>query len=118
VLRAFCPQAFADPESEEANMPTDKKATLHDSKPSFSQLLSMVQDYALVPVGRKQGVNALALKAVKKIKPEWHAPWKMKTVISGHQGWVRALEVEPGNEWFATGSSDATIKVRMRSALQ
>ena len=32
-------------------------------------------------------------------------------VISGHLGWVRSLAVEPGNEWFATGSSDNTIKV-------
>ena len=86
-------QAFADPESEEANASLEKKK------------------FALVPVGRKAGSTALALKAKKKIEPEWHAPWKMMRVISGHQGWVRALEVEPGNEWFASGASDSTIKV-------
>jgi len=32
-------------------------------------------------------------------------------VISGHLGWVRAVAVEPGNEWFATGSADRTIKL-------
>jgi len=85
--------AFADPESEEANTPITKK------------------DFALVPVGRKAGVSALALKTTKKITPEWHAPWKMMRVLSGHQGWVRALEVEPGNEWFASGASDGTIKI-------
>jgi len=32
-------------------------------------------------------------------------------VISGHLGWVRSVAVEPGNEWFATGSADRTIKI-------
>jgi len=45
------------------------------------------------------------------LKPTWHAPWKLKTVISGHLGWVRACAVEPGNEWFVTGSADRTIKI-------
>jgi len=45
------------------------------------------------------------------VKPEWHAPWKMMRVISGHLGWVRAIAVDPTNEWFATGSADRTIKI-------
>ena len=44
-------------------------------------------------------------------KPEWHPPWKLMRVISGHLGWVRALAVEPGNEWFASGAGDRTIKI-------
>jgi len=44
-------------------------------------------------------------------KPQWHAPWKLYRVISGHLGWVRCVDVEPGNEWFATGSTDRLIKV-------
>lgn len=43
--------------------------------------------------------------------PEWHAPWKLMRVINGHQGWVRSVCVEPDNQWFATGSSDRTIKI-------
>jgi len=43
--------------------------------------------------------------------PKWHAPWKLMRVISGHQGWVRAVAVEPGNDWFATGAADRTIKI-------
>ncbi len=46
-----------------------------------------------------------------QIKPEWHAPWKLMRVISGHLGWVRSLAVEPGNEWFASGAGDRTIKI-------
>src|SRR5271155_3987557 len=45
------------------------------------------------------------------IKPEWHAPWKLRKVLSGHFGWVRALAMEPGNQWFCSGSGDRTIKI-------
>lgn len=48
---------------------------------------------------------------VRQQKPEWHAPWKLMRVISGHLGWVRALAVEPGNQWFASGAGDRTIKI-------
>lgn len=44
-------------------------------------------------------------------KPEWHAPWKMMRVISGHMGWVRCVAVDPTNSWYATGSADRTIKI-------
>ncbi|KAI5295472.1 pre-mRNA-splicing factor prp46 [Ascosphaera acerosa] len=44
-------------------------------------------------------------------KPEWHAPWKLMRVIAGHLGWVRALAVEPNNQWFASGAGDRTIKI-------
>jgi pleiotropic regulator 1 len=45
-------------------------------------------------------------------KPTWHAPWEMKTVITGgHLGWVRTVTVDPTNSWFATGAADRTIKI-------
>ncbi len=57
--------------------------------------------------------RALALRREKKAveTPDWHAPWKIKTVISGHLGWVRCVAVDPTNEWFATGAADRTIKI-------
>lgn len=72
---------------------------------------------ALVPVlEESSNLNtAVALAPVRKNislpKPKWHPPWKLYRVISGHLGWVRCVTVEPGNEWFATGSADRTIKV-------
>ena len=48
---------------------------------------------------------------IRQTRPEWHAPWKLMRVISGHLGWVRALTVEPGNQWFASGAGDRTIKI-------
>jgi pleiotropic regulator 1 len=50
-------------------------------------------------------------QTVLPIKPEWHAPWKLMRVISGHLGWVRSLAVEPENKWFASGAGDRTIKI-------
>ncbi|KAK2745282.1 pre-mRNA-splicing factor prp46 [Myotisia sp. PD_48] len=44
-------------------------------------------------------------------KPDWHPPWKLMRVISGHLGWVRSLAVEPNNQWFASGAGDRTIKI-------
>ncbi|KAG5356888.1 Pre-mRNA-splicing factor PRP46 [Yarrowia sp. C11] len=44
-------------------------------------------------------------------RPAWHAPWEIYRVITGHQGWVRSVCVEPENQWFATGSADKTIKI-------
>jgi pleiotropic regulator 1 len=52
-----------------------------------------------------------ALAPISYVKPEWHAPWKLMRVISGHTGWVRSISVDKSNEWFITGSADRTIKV-------
>ncbi|EED24114.1 mRNA splicing protein (Prp5), putative [Talaromyces stipitatus ATCC 10500] len=49
--------------------------------------------------------------ATPQQRPDWHPPWKLMRVISGHLGWVRALAVEPNNEWFASGAGDRTIKI-------
>ncbi|XP_051167277.1 pleiotropic regulator 1 [Leptopilina boulardi] len=69
---------------------------------------------SLVPVTQNNSSAALAIpqkKAPSMAKPKWHAPWKLYRVISGHLGWVRCCAVEPGNEWFATGSADRVIKI-------
>lgn len=46
-----------------------------------------------------------------QVKPDWHPPWKLMRVISGHLGWVRSIAMDPTNQWFATGSADRTIKI-------
>jgi pleiotropic regulator 1 len=78
---------------------------------------------ALIKVSeREQSSSALVKLGVKKEgdvgvawedeKPEWHAPWKLKAVITGgHLGWVRTITVDPTNSWFATGAADRTIKI-------
>ena len=54
--------------------------------------------------------NAIVLRKQRVVEPEWHAPWELMRVISGHQGWVRAIAVDVTNKWFVTGSRDRTIK--------
>ena len=54
---------------------------------------------------------ALRRKAVRFDPPEYHPPWELMRVISGHLGWVRAIAVDPSNDFFVTGSADRTIKV-------
>lgn len=44
-------------------------------------------------------------------KPVWHPPWKLMRVMSGHEGWVRTLAVDPSNEWFASSGNDRLIKI-------
>lgn len=58
------------------------------------------------------GTSALIRRRATEVpRPKWHAPWKLKRVIAGHLGWVRAVAVDPTNDWFVTGSADRTIKV-------
>lgn len=54
--------------------------------------------------------NSIALRQRKVVHPQWHAPWKLMRVISGHQGWVRCIAVDPMNKFFVSGSNDRTIK--------
>lgn len=64
-------------------------------------------------IPQTSSVSIIPRKAPAMPKPKWHAPWKLYRVISGHLGWVRCVTVEPGNEWFATGSADRVIKVSL-----
>lgn len=60
--------------------------------------------------GLPTGAITARQKKQPAIQPQWHAPWKLMRVISGHLGWVHAVAVDPTNDWFATGSADRTIK--------
>lgn len=61
--------------------------------------------------GTSNALTTPQKKTPSMAKPKWHAPWKLYRVVSGHLGWVRCCAVEPGNEWFATGSADRVIKI-------
>lgn len=121
VQQAAAPAAVARPTIEEdepmeATVPvTERKETegktvsdLIDRLPKQESTTAMVLHDAT-----KGGALTIQtpLGERKYEKPQWHAPWKMYRVISGHLGWVHALAVEPGNEWFASGSADRTIKI-------
>lgn len=63
------------------------------------------------PVRETPSSSLVRKDTVRQARPEWHAPWRPFRVIAGHMGWVRSLAVEPDNKWFASGSSDRTIKI-------
>ena len=64
-----------------------------------------------LPFETTHRVGTVALGKIKRmVRPTWHAPWKLMRVISGHQGWVRCIAVDPSNQFFVTGSNDRTIK--------
>ncbi|KAL6944947.1 hypothetical protein ACO0QE_002389 [Hanseniaspora vineae] len=38
--------------------------------------------------------------------------WELQTMLGGHNGWVRCLQVDPvSNKWFASGSADSSVKL-------
>ncbi|KAI1265279.1 WD40 repeat-like protein [Xylariaceae sp. FL1019] len=63
------------------------------------------------PYAPSTALTSARAQATHQVKPDWNPPWKLMRVISGHLGWVRALAVEPHNQWFASGAGDRTIKI-------
>lgn len=76
----------------------------------MNALVPVIEDSS-EPFATSSAVAIPQKKPMSLPKPKWHPPWKLFRVISGHLGWVRCVAVEPGNEWFATGSADRVIKV-------
>ena len=68
------------------------------------------EEKAALPAAQSKAL-ALRKRSTMVEQPEWHAPWKLMRVISGHNGWVRSVAVDPTNEWFATGAADRMIKI-------
>ena len=62
-------------------------------------------------IARLDRLKAMNLtKPVLKPKALTHKKWKIKQVLVGHSGWVRCLDFDPSNEFFASGSTDNTIR--------
>lgn len=85
------------------SMIPDKYKTSEKVQSSTSTALSLVNAMAT-------NQNSIAIRHKKVVHPQWHAPWKLMRVISGHNGWVRCLAVDPMNKFFVSGSNDRTIK--------
>ncbi|XP_053991663.1 uncharacterized protein LOC128883390 [Hylaeus volcanicus] len=50
-------------------------------------------------------------RPLKIPKAAKHLKWELMRVIAGHQGWVRALSVDPENQWFVSGGNDRLVKI-------
>ncbi|XP_065653282.1 myosin heavy chain kinase B-like isoform X2 [Hydra vulgaris] len=44
-------------------------------------------------------------------KPKWHPPWQLSQEIIAHTDAIPVLQIDPSNRWFATGSSDKTVRI-------
>ena len=110
------------PAALEAKMTASgKKRRLNPQAPSTSNQSVNPNSQALVPAAKQNGqsngqqtplaTSLIRRDAIREEKPEWSPPWRLYRVLSGHLGWVRALAVEPDNQWFATGAGDRTIKI-------
>mmetsp|Transcript_63799 Transcript_63799/g.132867 ORF Transcript_63799/g.132867 Transcript_63799/m.132867 type:complete len:495 (+) Transcript_63799:153-1637(+) len=90
---------------------TAASAPVEGDKPGGKAAAGGLQMALYKPAGSSQALTVRAGRGPTMPKPEWHAPWKLMRVISGHLGWVRCICVEPGNEWFCTGAGDRTLKL-------
>ncbi|PHH63704.1 hypothetical protein CDD81_5576 [Ophiocordyceps australis] len=113
------------PPSVEARLPGKKKETTSKALVKTAATQKLLQGprgaaaAAAEGIGAQDGGSSIIkmrgaagqLSTYKHVRPEWHAPWKLMRVISGHLGWVRSLAVEPDNKWFASGAGDRTIKI-------
>ncbi|MFT7815118.1 pleiotropic regulator 1-like [Arapaima gigas] len=86
-------------------------ADIHGHAGNAERSQPPLHSMALMEAGGTKSSALVSRKAPTMPKPQWHPPWKLYRVISGHLGWVRCIAVEPGNEWFVTGSADRTIKI-------
>ena len=101
--------------SQKPSKKPDGKSDLTPSSipPSYLSTQLVKSSTSNNPTFMQQNNNALVkLKEPRKVtKPDWHAPWKLMRVISGHLGPVRCVDVDASNEWFVTGAGDRIIKV-------
>lgn len=97
-----------------ANTKLDYLLQAEDSRPAHdSSALELAQQSTetdeATPDADKEATN----ESVPLHTSKTASPWKLRRVLAGaHQGWVRSVTVDPvTNLWFATGSSDASLKI-------
>ena len=90
------------------SLATPSPSSVSSNQANGSKALAVAQ-----PAATKHEFSASVIRrqASRWPRPEWHAPWKLYRVVSGHMGWVRSICFDPANSWFVTGSADRTIKV-------
>jgi len=81
-----------------------------EQEPSRETALVPSEGGHIIPFEAPRAGTVALAKIRRTVKPTWHAPWKLMRVISGHQGWVRCVAIDPSNQFFVTGSNDRTIK--------
>lgn len=89
-----------------------KELRAEKPKITSNQLVRLKEPGQIVSILPQMQTIDKKSKAMEEIlKPEWHPPWKLYRMISGHNGWVHSLAVDPSNMWFASGCRDGLIKI-------
>ena len=80
-----------------------------DKKKKNSLILKLEENKKLIQLEKDQIQNYEedSDSNNKKVK---HSKWKLYKIITGHNGWVRTIDVDPSNKFFVTGSNDRVIK--------
>lgn len=91
----------------------ESSIVLRDSKKTIAQarVESVAKSARSLVVPWMNSIDRKHYAMEEIVKPEWHPPWKLYRMISGHGGWVHSLTVDPSNMWFASGCRDGLIKV-------
>lgn len=89
------------------------KKSSSNTQSSTAGVLARLQEQQEAELNKPKGILVAANKNKQTNipTPNWHAPWKLSTVLSSHLGWVRSIAMDPTNEMFATGGADRVIKV-------
>jgi len=115
ALPFLCPPAICDDASQEVS----SMRMLTDATPGLGAPTRGTPTAAMPgplvpvqPVDPSTTVQVRPARARPEVpKPVWHPPWKLMRVLSGHEGWVRTIAVDPTNEWFASSGNDRLIKI-------
>uniref|UniRef100_A0A1I8FVT6 Pleiotropic regulator 1 n=1 Tax=Macrostomum lignano TaxID=282301 RepID=A0A1I8FVT6_9PLAT len=89
--------------------PAAGKQAASSADPGSAASSAAAANTASVQVGEERML--VPKRAPLMPKPDWHPPWKLYRVISGHTGWVRCVAVDPLNRYFVTGAADRLIKI-------
>lgn len=100
--------AAANAAATAASRPTE--ADIQTQTQTYSHTQAQARTGAGIQAQIKlQASSGIAGQELEQQTP--HGRWVLKRVLAGHLGWVRAVEVDVSNEWFATGANDSRIKI-------
>ena len=91
-----------------ANIPEVKGSSTFLNKKNAQQ---KVYPIAPTPVIDQRSDRAKERGAENRPAPKPHRQWYNYCTLTGHNAWVRAVTVDPSNEFFITGSTDRMLKI-------
>lgn len=91
-----------------ANIPEVKSSSTFQNKKKAQENIYPI---APAPVIDKRSDRAKERGAENRPAPKPHRQWYNYCTLTGHNAWVRAVAVDPSNDFFITGSTDRMLKI-------